>query len=409
MTLYLEPAFLNQFRNYARELQELTAKPANLSQILYNYERSKNECLTLISQADSCNDPEIVQEIEKTDKLVQEKMAALSKNTLDRFRESAQEIQRLWTKPTNFNEIIERYQSARKECLNVIDEHRLFIGHEYAQEMVKTDALVQQRLIALSQSYSSYFSSSIAYWTTPLPSEVSVMSGPRSLVEEMREALKGDALKLQDFAMNMKQCQDHLKKLTDTLGQGPANTLFELNVAYKKVQPKAGFEVKDISFIVGELTPRIEQSCSEVRIYHKPGDENTISATVAMLEKHTRAEIKLENIHDLTGLLKTILRQMKQPLFSFKAFSDAIYPRINEEKLIKNLAALPAENRELLHKLIGHLHNLSHHQESNKMTSDHLGVCFAPLLFDQDYSPTYSNFMSNMVAYLIDHPKLAAF
>jgi hypothetical protein len=302
---------------------------------------------------------------------------------------------------------MERYQSTRKECLIVIDEHSLFIGHEYAQEMVKTDKLVQQRLVALSQSYSSFFSSSIAYWTSPLPAEVNVMSGPRSLVEEMREALKNDAGKLQDFALKMKQCQDHLKTVTDVLGQGPANTLFELNVAYKKVQPKAGFEVKDISLIVGVLIPRIEQSCAEEGIYRKPGDENTISAAVATLEKHTRAEIKIENIHDLTGLLKALLRQMKQPLFSFDTISSAIYPRINEEKLIKNLATLSVENRELLNKIMGHLHTVSR-QESHKMTSYQLGTCFAPLLFGHDYHPTYACFMCDMIAYLIDHPKLVA-
>ena len=90
------------------------------------------------------------------------------------------------------------------------------------------------------------------------------------------------------------------------------------------------------------------------------------------------------DVHELTGLVKELLRSMDPPLIPFSLYGDLI--RLSEcESMDEQVAAktelllsLPHANFKILGLLIQHLHKVAAESEVNKMNMANLAVLFAP-------------------------------
>jgi len=89
------------------------------------------------------------------------------------------------------------------------------------------------------------------------------------------------------------------------------------------------------------------------------------------------------SVFDVAVVLKTYLRQLPEPLLTFKLYNEFIhFEGKDEEKghLFSLIETLPMENRETLIFLLKHLKRVSEQCEKNKMTADNLSLVFGPTL-----------------------------
>ncbi|KAF7492106.1 Oligophrenin-1 [Sarcoptes scabiei] len=91
-------------------------------------------------------------------------------------------------------------------------------------------------------------------------------------------------------------------------------------------------------------------------------------------------------IKTITSALKSYLRQLSEPIMTFKLHNDFVAAAKLEnrafriEKIHQLVHRLPAINFSILKILIEHLNKVSKLHDKNLMTSSNLGVCFGPTL-----------------------------
>ena len=88
------------------------------------------------------------------------------------------------------------------------------------------------------------------------------------------------------------------------------------------------------------------------------------------------------DVHELTGTVKMILREMNPPLLTF-----SLYDRIllaarskNSSKWVGLLAALPRTNWKILSSIIQHLKRVCGHEQLNRMSVENLSIVFGPTM-----------------------------
>lgn len=97
-------------------------------------------------------------------------------------------------------------------------------------------------------------------------------------------------------------------------------------------------------------------------------------------------QIEWEN-KTITSSLKTYLRNLSEPLMTFRYHSGFIAAAKQEARALRvndvhNLIhRLPQQNREMLDIITKHLQNVAAKSDKNLMTVSNLGVCFGPTLF----------------------------
>ena len=90
------------------------------------------------------------------------------------------------------------------------------------------------------------------------------------------------------------------------------------------------------------------------------------------------------DVHELTGLVKELLRSMDPPLIPFSLYGDLVRlsdcESMDEQVAAKSqlLLSLPHANFKILGLLITHLHKVADESEVNKMNMANLAVVFAP-------------------------------
>ncbi|PRP77788.1 rho GTPase activating protein [Planoprotostelium fungivorum] len=117
------------------------------------------------------------------------------------------------------------------------------------------------------------------------------------------------------------------------------------------------------------------------------------------------------DIQTISSLLKLFFRSMPEPLLTYDLYDAFVKLTADEtSKLLKAqdlIALLPEVNQVLLAKLLCLLQKVSRNSEVNKMTSNNLGIVFAPTLMwakNQDASSSHELITGNMVG-----PELIAF
>ncbi len=91
------------------------------------------------------------------------------------------------------------------------------------------------------------------------------------------------------------------------------------------------------------------------------------------------------NVHDVAGLLKMFFREQPEPvvpLSSYVTLLDAGSKPVDEfiRAASKEIQKFPPINTDCLRLLFAFLHRVSEMSEYNKMTSENLGIVFAPNL-----------------------------
>ncbi|XP_053298688.1 rho GTPase-activating protein 27 isoform X3 [Pleuronectes platessa] len=108
-----------------------------------------------------------------------------------------------------------------------------------------------------------------------------------------------------------------------------------------------------------------------------------------------------QEIHVITGALKLFLRELPEPLFPFSCFDKFIAAiQVPDHSLrvsyMKDLVrSLPLPNHDTMELLFKHLHKVTEHRDSNRMSVQSVAIVFGPtLLRPQTESP---NMTINMV------------
>uniref|UniRef100_A0A0A1XHH4 Breakpoint cluster region protein n=1 Tax=Zeugodacus cucurbitae TaxID=28588 RepID=A0A0A1XHH4_ZEUCU len=152
-------------------------------------------------------------------------------------------------------------------------------------------------------------------------------------------------------------------------------------------------EKRDIPFIISACIREVERrGMSEVGIYRVSGSASDLAKLKKSFETNAyEAEqlLKDVDIHSVTGILKSYLRELPEALFT-----DALYPkffetfsafsnnnetaRINE--LIKVFEELPQANKASISHILDHLIRVHHQEADNKMSLHNLAMVFGPTL-----------------------------
>uniref|UniRef100_A0A8C9V2B0 Rho GTPase activating protein 9 n=1 Tax=Scleropages formosus TaxID=113540 RepID=A0A8C9V2B0_SCLFO len=103
-------------------------------------------------------------------------------------------------------------------------------------------------------------------------------------------------------------------------------------------------------------------------------------------EKLNLDDSQWEDIHVITGALKLFFRELPEPLVPYSSFADIVETVKMSDYLEKVdrmrclVLSMPAPNRDTMHFMIRHLRRVMEHSDSNRMTTQNIGIVFGPTL-----------------------------
>ncbi|XP_050304226.1 rho GTPase-activating protein 26 isoform X2 [Anthonomus grandis grandis] len=157
----------------------------------------------------------------------------------------------------------------------------------------------------------------------------------------------------------------------------------------------------DENYVLDDVGIQFVKKCIEVLenrgleeqgIYRVVGVASKVNKLLAMgLDRRKNDKLNLEDPQEwetktITSALKTYLRNLPEPLMSYKYHNDFINAVKRDSKqnrvheVHKLLYKISRTNFEVLKILIKHLTNVAEKSEKNLMTISNLGVCFGPTL-----------------------------
>eukprot|EP01112_Ceratiomyxa_fruticulosa_P024005 TRINITY_DN9480_c0_g1_i1.p1 TRINITY_DN9480_c0_g1~~TRINITY_DN9480_c0_g1_i1.p1 ORF type:complete len:428 (-),score=97.84 TRINITY_DN9480_c0_g1_i1:239-1522(-) len=122
-------------------------------------------------------------------------------------------------------------------------------------------------------------------------------------------------------------------------------------------------------------------------IFRMAGNQNEIDILLKKLE-HGLPIPPNSDIHVVSNVLKKFLRQLSEPLFTYKlhqnfidTVSEDISSTVQVDLLSMAIESLPRPNKELIKALLLFLGKVASYKDSNMMHSQNLGIVFGPSLF----------------------------
>uniref|UniRef100_A0A182Q2L8 Uncharacterized protein n=1 Tax=Anopheles farauti TaxID=69004 RepID=A0A182Q2L8_9DIPT len=168
-----------------------------------------------------------------------------------------------------------------------------------------------------------------------------------------------------------------------------------------KLQQVIKREKRDIPFIVSACVREVERrGMTEVGIYRVSGSASDVAKLKKSFETNAyEAEqlLKEVDIHSVTGILKSYLRDLPEALFTdqyypkfFEAFNR--HSNLSEGNRIHELqrifAELPQPNKATINLLLDHLMRVHQQEIENKMSLHNLAMVFGPTLLRPGPSAT---------------------
>ncbi|XP_065224768.1 unconventional myosin-IXAa-like isoform X2 [Planococcus citri] len=121
-------------------------------------------------------------------------------------------------------------------------------------------------------------------------------------------------------------------------------------------------------------------------IYRKSGLTSKVRELKNLIEQSNIDNVRFEEyqVHVLSSVLKTFLREMPEPLLTFECYDDFIRAAsLTEDRvstLFTILKKLPKPNYDLMERLIFHLARVAVHEDVNRMNAASLAIIFAPCI-----------------------------
>ncbi|XP_053311714.1 rho GTPase-activating protein 9 isoform X2 [Spea bombifrons] len=140
-------------------------------------------------------------------------------------------------------------------------------------------------------------------------------------------------------------------------------------------------------------------------IYRVNGNLATIQKLRFVVDREEKLDLnssEWEDIHVITGALKMFFRELPEPLIPFSMFDEfvaavKITDATERIEIIKNLVKnLPEANHDTLKYITCHLKGVMERSESNRMTTQNIGIVFGPTLMRPE-KELFSNIAANMV------------
>ncbi|XP_041064044.1 rho GTPase-activating protein 29-like isoform X2 [Carcharodon carcharias] len=186
-----------------------------------------------------------------------------------------------------------------------------------------------------------------------------------------------------------------------------------------------------IPFIIKKCTSEIESRALNVKgIYRVNGAKSRVEKLCQAFE-NGKDLVELSDLfaHDISNVLKLFLRQLPEPLISFRLYNEFIglakeSHNISDEndgkpnsltahkkwstnigmkrvlfKVKDLLRQLPQANYNTLQYLMSHLHRVAEKEEENKMSASNLGIIFGPTLIRPRQTDATASLSS-----LVDYP-----
>ncbi|XP_053660619.1 WW domain-containing protein tag-325 [Anopheles marshallii] len=157
--------------------------------------------------------------------------------------------------------------------------------------------------------------------------------------------------------------------------------------------------LQDVVMLDNPRIPRIIHECVTVLesndkfmkspgVYRVSGDHNTIQNLRYDINANNYKRLrKQKSPHEICGILKLFLRELKDPIISLEAcekyFPDVLELKINtRSKVVQLINSLDAVRKNTLKVLIKHLRNVAAIEE-NEVDSFSLGLLFSSLIFNE--------------------------
>jgi hypothetical protein len=163
-------------------------------------------------------------------------------------------------------------------------------------------------------------------------------------------------------------------------------------------------EKREIPFIISASIREVERrGMSEVGIYRVSGSASDLVKLKKSFETNAyEAEqlLKEVDIHSVTGILKSYLRELPEALFTdalYKRFFDTFnqYSTLSEQARTEALKIifqeLPPPNKSTINLILDHLIRVNNQEADNKMSLHNLAMVFGPTLLRPGPQSTKQN------------------
>ncbi|XP_068154512.1 active breakpoint cluster region-related protein isoform X2 [Drosophila tropicalis] len=242
-------------------------------------------------------------------------------------------------------------------------------------------------------------------WNESFMLELEGSQNIRILLYEAKERplLRAKQILKLSFSWLTETTQTRSLKLSETLELGVSFRFVPGELCRATTKPGALFgakmsqvlkrEKRDIPFIISACIREVERrGMLEVGCYRVSGSASDLAKLKKSFESDAyEAEQLLRevDIHSVTGILKTFLRELPEALFT-----DQLYPRFFEtfsafsnnneatriNELLKVFEELPQANKASINLILDHLIRVHEKESDNKMSLHNLAMVFGPTL-----------------------------
>ncbi|KAL5277342.1 MYO9B family protein [Megaselia abdita] len=193
------------------------------------------------------------------------------------------------------------------------------------------------------------------------------------------------------------QKTQHCNKISSTSGGGTPSSLSSshpLITGHQTCDSKLfGVPLTNLCQAEGRSIPlQIEQLISKIEmlalytegIYRKSSVASKIKELKQKMSDEVQIDYESYNVHVLTNVLKTFLRDMPEPLLTFDRYDDFLRAsdlpdtNVRVQTIMSLIKKLPTAHHALLERLIFHLALVARREKHNRMSASSLSIVFAP-------------------------------